>query len=94
MSLNLINVRYISTKLTLLKNAVQLTKDRFPDLKRGSYSIVNSIDVEFFKNLLTENNIIIGEEAKSYNEDWLKSVSGKYLVIMFVNLSINVTYVF
>lgn len=79
MFFNFINVRYISTKVTLLKNAVQLTKDRFPGLKRGSYSVVNSTDVKFFKNILTANNIIIGEEAKSYNEDWLKSVSGKYL---------------
>lgn len=79
MFFNFINVRCISTKVTLHKNVVQLTKDRFPNLKRGSYSVVNSTDVKFFKNILTANNIITGVEAKSYNEDWLKSVSGKYL---------------
>lgn len=79
MPFNVTNIRKLCTKSTLLKNAVQLTKDRFTYLKRGSYGIVNSTDVDFFKKILGTNNIITGEETKSYNEDWLKSVSGKYL---------------
>jgi len=78
MAFNLFNIRKLCTKAALLKN-VQLTKDRFPYLKRGSYGTVESTDVEYFKNLLGVNNFITGEEVKSYNEDWLKSVSGKYL---------------
>lgn len=79
MCFNVTNIRKLCTKSTLLKNAVQLTKDRFTNLKRGSYAMVNSTDVDFFKKLLGVNNIITGEETKSYNEDWLKSVSGKCL---------------
>lgn len=67
------------TKPTLFKNTVQLTKDRFPNLKRGSYAVVNSADVNYFKNLLGIHHVITGEEVNSYNEDWLKSVRGKYL---------------
>jgi len=78
MTFNFFNVRKLYTKAALYKN-VQLTKDRFPNLKRGSYGMVDSTDIEYFKNLLGVNNFITGEEVKSYNEDWLKSVSGKYL---------------
>jgi len=78
MTFNFFNVRKLCTKAALFKN-VQLTKDRFPNLKRGSYSVVESTDVEYFKNLLGANSLITGEEVKSYNVDWLKTVSGKYL---------------
>jgi len=60
------------------RSTVQLTKNKFPNIKRDSYTTVNSSDVTYFKNLLGINNFITGEEVKSYNEDWLKSVSGKY----------------
>jgi hypothetical protein len=78
MTFNFFNVRKICTKTVLYKN-VQLTKDRFPNIKRGSYAMVNPTDVDYFKNLVGVNNVITGEEVKSYNEDWLKSISGKYL---------------
>jgi len=78
MRFNFFNVRKLCTTTTLYKN-VQFTKDRFPNLKRGSYAVVNSTDVDYFKNIVGVNNFITGEEVKSYNEDWLKSVSGKYL---------------
>lgn len=78
MTFNFFNVRKLCTTTALYKN-VQLTKDRFPNLKRGSYAVVNSTDVDYFTNIVGVNNFISGEEVKSYNEDWLKSVSGKYL---------------
>jgi len=77
MSFNLTDVRKFYTKSVMLKNAVQLTKNRFPNLKRGPYSSIKLTDINFFKQLLGSNNLITGEEVKSYNEDWLKSVSGK-----------------
>jgi len=77
MTFNFFNVRKLCTKPALFKN-VQLTKDRFPNIKRGSYAVIDSSDVDYFKNLLGVNNFITGEEVISYNEDWLKSVSGKY----------------
>ncbi|CAH1736797.1 unnamed protein product [Aphis gossypii] len=81
MTFNFFNVRKLCTTTALYKN-VQLTKDRFPNLKRGSYAVVNSTDVDYFTNIVGVNNFISGEEVKSYNEDWLKSVSGfsKYVL--------------
>ncbi|VVC32814.1 Hypothetical protein CINCED_3A004019 [Cinara cedri] len=76
MVLNFTNARKFCTKSSLLKNAVQLTKDKFPNLIRGSYATVDSKDIDYFNKLLGANNFITGEEVKSYNEDWLKSVSG------------------
>lgn len=78
------NIRTFCSQSVLLKNAVQLTKDKFPNLKRGSYATVNACDVDYFKKLLGDNNFITGEEVKAYNEDWLKSVCGKYLKFKFL----------
>lgn len=79
MPFNMTYVRKLCTTSSLFKNSVQLTKDRFPNLKRGNYASLNSTDIGFFAKILGDSNIISGEEVKSYNEDWLKSVSGKYL---------------
>lgn len=77
------NLRKFGTKSSLFKNAVQLTKDKYPNIKRGSYALVDSIDVEYFKEILGVTNLISGEEIKSYNEDWLKSVSGICLKLIY-----------
>lgn len=84
MTFNFTNVRKFYTKSVLLKNAVQLTKDKFPNLKRGSYATIDSTDIKYFKQLLGVNNFITGEEVKSYNEDWLKAVSGKYPTLLYL----------
>lgn len=76
-AINFKNIRQFCSKTVLYKNNVKLTIDRFPNLKRGSYATVDSKDVDYFIKLLGVNNFITGEEVKSYNEDWLKSVSGK-----------------
>lgn len=77
MTTNFNNFRQIFTKTVLYKNSVKLTTDRFPKLKRGPYATVDPTDVDYFIKLLGVNNFVTGEEVKSYNEDWLKSVSGK-----------------
>ncbi|XP_025408574.1 D-2-hydroxyglutarate dehydrogenase, mitochondrial-like isoform X2 [Sipha flava] len=76
------NIRKFYTQSVLFKNAIQLTKDRFTNLKRGSYAVLNANDVDYFKKLLGDNNFITGEEVKAYNEDWLKTVCGssKYVL--------------
>lgn len=84
-------IRKFCTNPSLFKNVVQLTKDKFPNLKRGNYAAIDSTDINFFKNILGDNNFVAGEEAKSYNEDWLKSVSGKYLKQLLVILKCIIT---
>lgn len=83
MILNFNNTSKFCTKSTLFKNVVQLTKDKFSNLKRGSYAMVNSTDVDYFNTILGANNLITGEEVQSYNVDWLKSVSGKYSKLQY-----------
>jgi hypothetical protein len=78
------NIRKFYTQSVLFKNAIQLTKDRFTNLKRGSYAVVNANDVDYFKKLLGDNNFITGEEVKAYNEDWLKTVCGNYLKFQYL----------
>lgn len=91
MTFNITRVSKFCTKPTLFKNAVRLTKDRFPNMKRGSYAVINSTDVDYFKNILGDHHVITGEEVNSYNEDWLKSVCGENLkdqIIIFIILMI------
>lgn len=58
-----------------------LTKDRYPHVKRGSFSALQDKDVQYFEGLLNKNQIITdAEEVLSYNSDWLKSVCGKPLI--------------
>lgn len=79
MTFNFTNIHTFCTK-SLFKSSVQLTKDRFPNINRGPYAIIGPTDVDYFKKLLGTNHFITGEEVKPYNEDWLKSVSGKYIL--------------
>jgi len=77
MTFNFNSIHKFCTK-SFFKSTVQLTKHRFPNIKRGTYAVIDSTDVDYFKKILDANHFITGEEVKSYNEDWLKSVSGNY----------------
>lgn len=54
-----------------------LTKDRFPEIKRGNYAVLQDADVSFFEKVLGKNQIITdADEVSSYNKDWLNTVCG------------------
>ncbi|XP_050425609.1 D-2-hydroxyglutarate dehydrogenase, mitochondrial-like isoform X2 [Adelges cooleyi] len=69
-------VRNLSTKPSLF-NSTQLTKDKYPYLRRGPYAKIETTDIHFFQNILGVNYVITDQtELVPYNVDWLKSVSG------------------
>ncbi|CAG9859625.1 unnamed protein product [Phyllotreta striolata] len=55
----------------------QLTKDRYPQVKRRDFAELNEKHLGYFKNLLGENRVITDkDECQGFNIDWLKSVRG------------------
>lgn len=55
----------------------QLTKDRYPQVKRGSFSKLEQTHLQFFRDLLGSNRVITDEdECQSFNIDWIKNVRG------------------
>lgn len=58
-----------------------LTKDRFPEIKRGNYAVLQDADVSFFEKVLNKNQIITdADEVDSYNKDWLNMVCGMWFI--------------
>ncbi|XP_044751509.1 D-2-hydroxyglutarate dehydrogenase, mitochondrial [Coccinella septempunctata] len=55
----------------------ELTKDRYPNVKRGNYSQIDTKHLNFFKDLLGETRVITDEnECLGYNTDWIKANRG------------------
>ncbi|XP_028148779.1 D-2-hydroxyglutarate dehydrogenase, mitochondrial [Diabrotica virgifera virgifera] len=64
-------------QLASLGSLPQLTKDRYPHVKRGEYANLDQQHVGFFKDLLGLNRVITdSEECESFNVDWIKGVRG------------------
>ncbi|KAK7579939.1 hypothetical protein V9T40_000568 [Parthenolecanium corni] len=60
-----------------------LTKDRFPEIKRGNYAVLQDADVSFFEKVLNKNQIITdADEVDSYNKDWLNMVCGYSSIVL------------
>lgn len=54
-----------------------LTKDLYPDVKRGDYTTLNPHHVKIFESILDKNRVLTNEhDLKSYNKDWLNMVCG------------------
>lgn len=63
---------------------VELTRVRYPDLKRGPYSNVTDTDISRFKEILpgAERVITDASELIGYNTDWLKTCRGSSQVLL------------
>ena len=59
-------------------NAVELTSVRYPDLKRGDYSVITDKDVSAFERLMSGAGRVLTDptELDGYNTDWLKTCRG------------------
>lgn len=54
-----------------------LTKDLYPEVKRGNYATINSHHLKIFESILDKNRVITDtEDLKGYNKDWLNMVCG------------------
>nr|CAD7197965.1 unnamed protein product [Timema douglasi] len=62
-----------------LSSSVELTADRYPDVKRHNFALLDSNHVQFFKSILGQDRVLTdAEELETYNVDWLKMVRGQY----------------
>ena len=63
---------------TLLRRLSTLTKDRFPNLKRGNYAVLQDGDVQYFEKVLDKNQVLTNPaEIEPFNKDWLGMVCGE-----------------
>ena len=61
------------------KRNIELTRVRYPNLKRGPYSQVNENDISSFKHMLPGSERVITDpsELTGFNTDWLKICRGE-----------------
>lgn len=66
------------------RSTVELTRVRYPSLKRGPYGNVSNADISRFKELLPGAERVITEasELTGYNTDWLKTCRGSSQVLL------------
>jgi len=64
-------------------NSVPLTTDRYPNVKRGDFAILQESDVKFFESIIGANRILTQEdELNGYNTDWLNTVRGQSKIVL------------
>ena len=64
-------------------NIVPLTSERYPEVKRGNYVILEENDVKFFESILGSNRVLTEEEdLGGYNTDWLGTVRGQSKIVL------------
>lgn len=55
-----------------------LTRDLYPEVKRGPYGVLSSLHIQTFENLLGKDRVITDkDELIVYNKDWLNMVCGE-----------------
>nr|CAD7452815.1 unnamed protein product [Timema tahoe] len=66
-----------------LSSSVELTADRYPDVKRHNFALLDSNHVQFFKSVLGQDRVLTdAEELETYNIDWLKMVRGSSKIVL------------
>jgi len=66
-----------------LSAVAELTRIRYPDVKRGNYSHIQNEDLEAFSEILDKNRVITEEsDLEGYNTDWLQTVRGESKILL------------
>ncbi|XP_049857866.1 D-2-hydroxyglutarate dehydrogenase, mitochondrial isoform X1 [Schistocerca gregaria] len=72
--------RHLSTKAA---QSVELTSERYPDVRRGNFSKLNPGHISFFESILGKNRVLTDRaDVESYNVDWMKMVRGASEVVL------------
>lgn len=78
---NVHNHRFYATKIQ-----PKLTSENYPSVKRNpNYKQLSSEDLNFFKSILTENEILQASESEDlafYNEDWMRKYKGQSKIVL------------
>ncbi|KAK5646932.1 hypothetical protein RI129_005396 [Pyrocoelia pectoralis] len=70
-------VSFIRRCSTLSKSLPELTKDRYPNIKRGDYAELNQNHLDYFHGLLGQNRVLSDpSDCEMYNIDFIKGVRG------------------
>lgn len=61
-----------------LTSEVKLTSERYPNLARGNFAVLEESDLQTFRDILGPGRVITAEdEVAGYNTDWLRTVRGQ-----------------
>ena len=55
---------------------MELTRNRYPSLKRGDFATLTDADVSSLERLVSGRVITDESELQGYNTDWLRTVRG------------------
>lgn len=76
-------LRRSKNQLRCFSSLPAFTKDRYPDVKRGNYNIINSDHLNYFESLLGKNRLIREEkECIGYNIDFIKTSRGSSTCVL------------
>jgi len=75
--LNVVKYNRTLSTFSALASQVKLTSERYPNLARGNFAVLDDSDLEQFENILDSGRVITdSSEVAGYNEDWLRTVRG------------------
>lgn len=62
----------------------ELTKVRYPHIKRGKYAEITQADINFFRGILHEDSQVLTDEDDllKYNTDWMGTVRGECSIVL------------
>ncbi|KAK9869498.1 hypothetical protein WA026_003251 [Henosepilachna vigintioctopunctata] len=70
----------------------ELTKDRYPNVKRANFEYINQSHLNFFTDLLGSNRVITDEaDCLPYNTDWIKTNRGQSSCVLKPRTSAEVS---
>lgn len=77
------------SETTLSSPAVELTSVRYPDVKRGKYTVLTPGHVSHFESILSKERVLTDpSDVEPYNVDWIKMVRGAFLISLVIKLNL------
>jgi len=74
---NLVKLNRTFTTFSVLRSQTKLTSERYPNLTRGNFAVLDDADLKHFENILDSGRVLTdSSEVSGYNEDWLRTVRG------------------
>jgi len=74
---NLVKFNRTFTTFSVLRSQTKLTSERYPNLARGNFAVLDDADLKHFEGILDSGRVLTdSSEVSGYNEDWLRTVRG------------------
>ncbi|BFZ53116.1 D-lactate ferricytochrome c oxidoreductase [Savitreella phatthalungensis] len=62
---------------------LKFTADSYPEVQRSSrFKKLDQDDIAYFRSILSENGVLVDEDAESFNVDWMRKFRGQSRVVV------------